>query len=69
MPNTNVKIVFRRDKAVNWTNANPILFEGELGFEVDTGKIKIGDGTSTWQMLKYMNEDVSIQVLDLTTGA
>lgn len=42
---------FRRGTAAQWTAANPILAGGEPGFETDTGKWKIGDGTSTWAVL------------------
>ena len=51
------KIKFRRDTAANWTLANPTLAQGEPGFEHDTGKLKIGDGTTTWQQLDYNNGD------------
>ena len=27
---------------------NPILLKGEIGIEIDTNKIKIGDGVKTW---------------------
>jgi hypothetical protein len=47
------KIKFRRDTAANWTSANPILAQGEPGFEHDTGLLKIGDGSTTWAELDY----------------
>ena len=47
------KIQFRRDNSGNWTSNNPILAAGEFGYETDTGKAKIGDGTSTWTNLGY----------------
>lgn len=47
-------IQIRRDTASNWTSANPILAQGELGAETDTSKIKIGDGSSTWTALNYL---------------
>ena len=42
------RIQLRRDTAQNWANNNPVLFEGEIGIETDTRKIKIGNGTSAW---------------------
>lgn len=48
------KIQFRRDTAARWTSINPILMEGEIGLETDTGKAKIGDGESHWCNLKYI---------------
>jgi len=47
-------IQIRRDTAANWTSANPILAQGELGAETDTDKIKIGDGTTAWSSLAYL---------------
>tara|TARA_B110000503_G_scaffold75745_1_gene116938 strand:+ start:1457 stop:2206 length:750 start_codon:yes stop_codon:yes gene_type:complete len=47
-------IQIRRDTAANWTSANPILAQGELGAETDTSKIKIGDGTTVWASLSYL---------------
>lgn len=47
------RILLRRDSSVNWNEANPILLEGEPGYETDTGKMKIGDGTNGWSDLDY----------------
>lgn len=43
----------RRDQAAVWAAENPILMEGESGHETDTGREKLGDGTSTWNDLPY----------------
>ena len=48
-----VQIQFRRDTAANWTSENPTLAAGELGYETDTGNIKIGDGSTAWTSLGY----------------
>lgn len=48
-----VTIQFRRDTAANWTSANPVLAQGELGLETDTARYKIGDGTTAWASLSY----------------
>lgn len=47
------KIQLRRDTAANWTTANPVLAQGEEGYELDTGKRKVGDGVTTWNSLAY----------------
>ena len=48
------KIQLRRDTAANWTSANPTLSSGELGYETDTGKFKIGNAAGTaWTSLSY----------------
>lgn len=46
-------IQVRRQAAAAWTSANPVLASGEWGYETDTGKAKIGDGTTTWTALSY----------------
>lgn len=46
-------IQVRRDLSNTWNSVNPILAPGEIGHETDTGRIKIGDGTSTWEDLEY----------------
>jgi len=48
-----VQIQFRRDTAANWTSANPVLAQGELGLETDTARYKIGDGSTAWASLSY----------------
>jgi len=47
-------IQIRRDTASNWTSANTVLAQGELGAETDTSKIKIGDGSTAWSSLGYL---------------
>lgn len=47
------RIQFRRGDAAAWTSANPVLLDGELGLESDTGKFKFGDGTTSWNSLIY----------------
>lgn len=44
---------FRRGTAAQWTSANPTLAAGEPGFESDTKKLKIGDGSTAWTALAY----------------
>ena len=43
----------RRGTAEQWTTANPTLAAGEIGFETDTSKFKIGNGSSAWSALTY----------------
>ncbi len=46
-------IKIRRGTAAQWAAVNPILAEGELGLETDTGKIKGGNGADAWISLPY----------------
>ena len=47
------RIQIRRDTSSNWTSNNPILLQGEFGYELNTGYAKIGDGQTAWTALDY----------------
>jgi len=51
----NTRIQLRRGTAgagaSQWTNQ--VLYAGEVGYETDTGRFKIGDGTTAWDSLDY----------------
>ena len=57
MATSRQRIQLRRDTAVNWTAANPVLAAGEVGVETDTGKLKIGNGTTAWVSLDYFDAE------------
>lgn len=48
---------FKRGTAQRWIEVNPVLRQGEPGFEYDTGKLKIGDGFTPWLALPYINSN------------
>lgn len=54
-----VRIQVRRDTSQNWTSSNPVLASGEIGFETNTNKMKIGNGTSAWNSLSYITGEAS----------
>ena len=56
------RIQVRRDTAAAWTAANPTLTAGEIGFETDTGKVKVGDGTAVWTALAYLAGEAAVTV-------
>jgi hypothetical protein len=63
------KIQVRRGTASEWTTANPTLSAGEIGFESDTSKFKIGNGTSNWSALGYLDPSASpVQSVNTKTG-
>lgn len=78
-----VNVLFRRGTSAAWTAANPILQNGEPGYETDTGLLKVGTGIATWSALPYfsgnivpvdtsvtpifLNASTSSQVLDIKT--
>lgn len=50
---SDVLIKFRRGVGSAWASADPILAEGEPGFETDTLALKIGDGSTSFNGLPY----------------
>lgn len=53
----------RRDVAADWTSINPVLSAGEPGVELDTGKVKIGNGVQAWADLPYFLDEEDVAVL------
>lgn len=61
----------KRGTAARWKELNLILNPGEPGFEMDTFKLKIGDGSTPWKELPYVNDvDISkyITIEDIING-
>ena len=48
-----VQIQYRRGSSTDWSTTNPILAIGEPGYETNTGKFKVGDGSTAWNSLPY----------------
>lgn len=49
-----LRIQIRRDSTANWGSENPVLYEGELGVDLSSKKIKLGDGATAWADLPFM---------------
>lgn len=54
MSDTITRFKLRNGTAAAWTAANPVLLAGEVGLESDTRKLKLGDGTTAWNSLLYV---------------
>lgn len=52
---TPTRIQLARYTAAQWVTANPILLQGEPGWEIDTDLMKIGDGVTAWNNLGYFS--------------
>jgi hypothetical protein len=61
------QIRLRRDQSANWTSQNPTLAAGEAGYELDTRRIKIGDGATAWNDLAYVRTEFTISDDDSTS--
>ena len=60
-------IQVRRGTASSWTSTNPTLAAGEIGFETDTNRFKIGTGSTAWNSLSYFVQDPVTTKGDLYT--
>lgn len=56
-------ITLRDGLASEWTSANPTLAQSEFAVESDTGKFKVGDGTSNWDSLPYFIDENLVEAL------
>lgn len=61
-------IQVKRGTAAGWTSANPTLNAGEIGFETDTKKMKVGDGSTAWTSLTYTATDGDVSGVTAGTG-
>jgi len=61
-------IQVKRGTASSWTSANTVLAAGEIGFETDTKKMKVGDGSTAWNSLSYTVTDGDISGVTAGTG-
>ena len=50
------RIQIRRDTKARWADLNPILAAGEMGFEIDNNRLKIGNGITAWNSLPYVTK-------------
>lgn len=54
------KFILRNDTAENWAKNNPVLALGEPGVVTEAkkgeGVLKIGDGITPWNQLKFIGE-------------
>jgi hypothetical protein len=54
------QIQLRRDTSANWSSANPVLAEGEIGMDMTVNAFKVGDGVSAWDDIDYAGTDISL---------
>jgi hypothetical protein len=52
LPTTPI-IRWRRGTPERWFEMNPVLRSGEPGYEMGTGRFKVGDGVTEWEDLPY----------------
>lgn len=53
----------RRGTLFDWEAKNPRLGEGEWGYEIGTGRYKVGDGVRRWKELPYFVSEDRLRLL------
>ena len=62
-----IQIQLRRGTASQWTTANTLLAQGEIGLETDTSKLKLGDGSTLWNSLSYFSAGSGVTAVTATS--
>jgi len=63
------RIEVRSGTSAEWAAANPVLNEGEVGYDSTVDKIKVGDGTAQWSALAFQGGSgggLATEEIDLT---
>lgn len=63
-----VQIQLKRDTDANWTSANTVLAEGEIGINTTTNQFKIGNGSTAWNSLSYAPINGTVADIDNITN-
>ena len=57
------RMVQRKGTYQQWFDTNPKLLSGEIGYETDSNKFKIGDGVNNWNDLTYFVDDSQLTIM------
>ena len=49
-----IRVRHKRMPASEWARSDFVLYDGELGVESDTGKVKVGNGSDRFSALQYL---------------
>lgn len=63
------RVQLRRGQAAAWAAKNPVLLAGELGIEIDTLRLKIGNGETAWNALPYYTTSGGSELEDVQVSA
>ena len=53
------QIQIRRDTEANWSGVNPILADGEIGFDVTSNRFKVGNGVDAWNDIEFSGSSLA----------
>ena len=75
------QIQIRRDTTANWGSVDPVLAEGEIGYDTTLSQFKVGNGADSWSALGFSSSgpdltgyateayvDDSIAAIDIPDG-
>lgn len=65
---TRIRFQIRRAPSSEWTTKNTVLMAGEIGYETDTRRMKIGDGVTPWPSLVYFSDSPFSHASSHTAG-
>lgn len=58
------RIQHRRGTTSQWATANPILATGEIGYDLELKRFKMGDGVTAWTSLAFVDDITSADIAD-----
>lgn len=61
-------IKLKRGQSASWKQKNIVLMAGEVGVELDTHQIKVGDGKTAWNELPYVGQTQVVNIQDYTSN-
>jgi len=61
-------IKLKRGKSTSWIKKNMVLEPGEVGVELDTHQIKVGDGSTAWNDLPYVGSTKVVNIQEYTNN-
>lgn len=62
------RILLRSDTATQLAFTNPVLYKNELAIEKDTGKKKLGDGSTSYNNLPYLEKTIWNEIKNVPTA-
>lgn len=68
VPGTQIGSVVDSRTAAAFAAANPVLVAGAVGFESDTGILKVGDGSTAWSSLAPVNRNTDLAYASLSVA-
>lgn len=56
-------IKLRRGTTAQWTAADPVLNQGEAGYDLDAKRLRVGDGVNRWSLLESFVPESVVQAI------